>query len=82
MPKTGEYSISIKYGAVSDTQSDLYLTLDGQAIWNLSRNAYTVELEKGTTERYGLRLSAKAPQSTQAIDEIIVNSKEDTVGRN
>lgn len=78
VPETGEYTLSIKYGALSDTQSDLYLTLDGQAIWNLSRNAYTVELEKGNTERYGLRLSAKAPQATQAIDEIIVNSKDDT----
>jgi hypothetical protein len=78
VPETGAYTLSIKYGAVSDAQSDLYLTLDGQAIWNLSRNAYTVELEKGTTERYGLRISAKAPQAPQAIDEIIVDSKDDT----
>lgn len=77
-PKDGEYSLSIKYGAVTDTQSDLYLTLDGNAIWNLSRNAYALELEQGTTHRYGLRLSAKAPQSTQAIDEILVDSKDET----
>jgi hypothetical protein len=77
-PKNGEYTLSIKYGAVPDTQSDLYLTLDGKAIWNLSRNAYVISLEQGTTERYGLRLSAKAPQSTQAIDEILVDSKDET----
>ena len=77
-PKDGDYTLSIKYGAVPDTQSDLYLTLDGKAIWNLSRNAYVINLEQGTTERYGLRLSAKAPQSTQAIDEILVDSKDET----
>ena len=77
-PKDGDYTLSIKYGAVPDTQSDLYLTLDGKAIWNLSRNAYVISLEQGTTERYGLRLSAKAPQSTQAIDEILVDSKDET----
>ena len=77
-PKDGEYTISIKYGAVTDTQSDLYLTLDGKAIWNLSRNAYVLDLEQGTTERYGLRLCAKAPQSAQAIDEILVDSKDET----
>lgn len=77
-PNAGEYTLGIKYGAVTDTQSDLYLTLDGQAIWNLSRNAYVLDLEQGTTERYGLRLSAKAPQSPQAIDEILVDSKDET----
>ena len=56
----------------------MYLTLDVKAIWNLSRNAYVLDLEQGTTERYGLRLSAKAPQSPQAIDEILVDSKDET----
>lgn len=77
-PKDGEYTIGMKFGATTDTQSDLYLTLDGQAIWNLSRNAYVINLEQGTTNRYGLRVSAKAPQSTQAIDEILVDSKDET----
>lgn len=71
-PEDGEYSISILRTA-TEQPSDLYLTLDGEIIWNLSKNAYTLQLEKGTTSRYGLRTIAKAPQITTDIEDPIVD---------
>lgn len=64
VPEAGKYTISIKYTANDNSQADLFLTLDGEPIWNLSQNAYTVKLEQGTTSRYGLRTVSKAPQTT------------------
>ena len=55
---------------------NLYLTYNGEAIWNLSEGAYTAYLEKGTTAQYGLRISAKAPQTATGVDEAIVDSKD------
>ncbi len=52
----------------------LYLTLDGEAIWNLSYGGYTVWLEEGTTNRYGLRVVAKAPQITTPIEEVTIEN--------
>ena len=75
-PEAGAYQLGIKYAAKDNAQSDLYLTLDGEVIWNLSHNAYVVELEKGANARYGLRVSAKAPQETTDIDELIVDNKD------
>lgn len=71
-PEDGQYSISILRTGV-EQPSDLYLTLDGEIIWNLSKNAYTLQLEKGTTSRYGLRTIAKAPQTTTDIEPIWVD---------
>ena len=73
-PEDGEYSISILRTGV-EQPSDLYLTLDGEIIWNLSKNAYTAQLEAGTTARYGLRTIAKAPQITTGIEETWVDSE-------
>lgn len=70
VPEAGKYTISIKYTANDNSQADLYLTLDGEPIWNLSQNAYTVKLEQGTTSRYGLRTVSKAPQTTTDIEPI------------
>ena len=73
-PEDGEYSISILRTGV-EQPSDLYLTLDGEIIWNLSKNAYTMQLEQGTTSRYGLRTVAKAPQTTTGIEETWVDNE-------
>lgn len=70
VPEAGKYTISIKYTANDNSQADLFLTLDGEPIWNLSQNAYTLQLEKGTTSRYGLRTVSKAPQTTTDIEPI------------
>lgn len=56
-PAAGIYTIEMK--AASD--ATLYLTKDGIVLWNLSESAYEVELAQGTTEGYGLLLSAKMP---------------------
>jgi hypothetical protein len=71
-PEAGEYSIAI-FRTAQEQPADLYLTLDGEVIWNLSKNAYTAELEAGTTNRYGLRMVAKAPQITTDIEETTVD---------
>ncbi len=73
VPEAGKYTISIKYTANDNSQADLYLTLDGEPIWNLSQNAYTVKLEQGTTARYGLRTVSKAPQTTTDFEPIWVD---------
>ena len=70
VPEAGKYTISIKYTANDNSQADLFLTLAGEPIWNLSQNAYTVKLEQGTTSRYGLRTVSKAPQTTTDIEPI------------
>lgn len=70
VPEAGKYTISIKYTANDNSQADLFLTLDGEPIWNLSKNAYTLQLEKGTTSRYGLRTVSKAPQTTTDFEPI------------
>ncbi|MBR6034527.1 MAG: hypothetical protein IKP39_00545, partial [Paludibacteraceae bacterium] len=67
-PIAGEYTIYI--ASQPDDDNDLYVTLDGTPVWNLSNGAYTVSLEKGTTTRYGLRISAKTPQVTTGTDEV------------
>ena len=76
IPRAGEYRI-----AVADTQGEaeaLYLTKDGEAIWNLSEGAYVGSFEKGEDASYGLRTGAKAPQITTGIDEAVVDAQGET----
>ena len=76
-PANGEYEISCQPSAVSD-QNAVYLTLDGQAIWNLTDGGYTLTLSKGTATNYGLRISARAPQTATGTDEAIIDAKGET----
>ena len=71
VPANGEYTISSQLSVVSD-QYSVYLTMNGEAIWNLSDDAYTLTLDKGTTNAYGLRVSA--PKISTAIDEAVVDA--------
>ena len=66
-PKAGTYSISV---ADPQDNADLYLTYDGTIIWNLSESAYTVDLNQGVTNGYGLILRAKAPSVVTGVDQI------------
>jgi len=75
-PADGEYSIFTE--AEPNEHTALYLTFDGQAIWNLSDGEYVATFEKGTNNRYGLRISAKAPQVTTGVDEAIVDAQGET----
>ena len=72
-PTTGEYTVS----AVQEKgEAALYLTYNGEAIANLSEDAYTLTLNQGTTSSYGLRVSARSPQATTAVDEVMVDNNE------
>ena len=76
IPAAGEYTIAIE-SAQGDTEA-LYLTRNGEAIWNLSNGAYTGSFEKGTDSSYGLRVSAKVPQIATGIDEAVVDAQGET----
>lgn len=76
-PKAGEYSIAIEREENTNDYA-LYLTYNGEAIWNLSDGAYTLNLNKGTISNYGLRVSARAPQVTTGVDEAIVEAQGET----
>ena len=74
-PKTTEYTIAVERQEANDNYA-LYLTLDGEAIWNLTESPYTLTLNAGTYANYGLRVSARAPQVVTGVDEAIVNGKD------
>jgi uncharacterized repeat protein (TIGR02543 family) len=68
VPKDGEYQIY----SVTEMQSgqELYVTLNGHAIWNLAFGPYTASLTKGTHNQYGLKLVQKAPAITTGVETI------------
>lgn len=73
-PKAGEYTVSLV--SEPDEEYTVYLTLNGEAIWNLSSGEYAVELSADTNKSYGLRLVAnKAPQTATGIDEAVVDAQ-------
>ena len=76
-PTAGEYTLHITH-YTDDSDYSLYLTYDGQAVWNLSYGAFTAYLSAGTDNHYGLRIAAKAPQTATGVDEAIVDSKDAT----
>jgi uncharacterized repeat protein (TIGR02543 family) len=73
-PKDGEYNLFIDDQPNDETM--LYLTYDGEAIWNLSYGGYVASLEKGTNTHYGLRIAKKAPQITTGIEETTIQNGE------
>lgn len=72
-PKAGNYTIAIEHAAEADDYA-LYLTKNGEAIANLSDGAYTLDLQKGTTTIYGLRISARAPQVATDLGAAVVDA--------
>ena len=76
-PRAGEYTIS-KVKSKMSKECDLYLTRNGEAIWNLSESNYVLTLEQGTTDEYGLRVSAKALQVATGMDEAVVDAQGET----
>ena len=68
-PNAGSYTLAID--RMPEDEADLYLTNNGLDIWNLTTSPYTIELAKGTTEGYGLRIQSRnTPQITTGVDEI------------
>jgi uncharacterized repeat protein (TIGR02543 family) len=74
-PAAGEYVLT---AAQQRGDVELFLTRNGEAIWNLSEGDYVLSLDKGTTAQYGLRISAKAPQTATGVDEAIVDAQGET----
>ena len=80
-PQEGRYVISIDQSALT-AQNDLYLTYDGEVIWNLTNSAYTTTLQQGTDTHYGLRIKVEnAPEVATDITEAIVDSKDTTANK-
>lgn len=78
VPRAGEYTIAVAKEKASEDHA-LYLTYNGEAIWNLSEGEYTANLSKGTEANYGLRISIKnAPQVETGVDEAIVDAQGET----
>ena len=75
-PSAGDYTLSVDPAENDDYA--LYLTYDGQAIWNLTNGAYTGSFGAGTTNSYGLRVTKKTPQVATGIDEAIVDAQGET----
>ena len=74
VPQNGEYDLFLD--EESDSESNLYLTYDGEAIWNLSYGPYVASLSKGTDSHYGLRIVKKAPQITTGVEETTIQNGE------
>ena len=72
-PKAGQYELAIDQAPEDVT---LYLTYNDQVIWILSFGSYVFDLEKGTTEGYGLRMETnRAPQITTDMDELTTGAQ-------
>ena len=78
VPQEGKYTIDI-LRSTEKQPNELYLTRDGQIIWNLSQNAYTLTMEQGTTSCYGLRTISKAPQIATDVEETWVDGEDKVV---
>ena len=67
-PAAGEYVLS---ASQERGESVLYLTRNGQPVWNLSYGECVLNVEEGTTNEYGLRIvSSKAPQTATGVGNV------------
>ena len=64
-PKAGEYTVA----ATQIEGATVYLTRNGQIIWNLSNGAYTTEMTQGADASYGIRI-VKAPNALTGTENI------------
>lgn len=71
-PNALTYEIAVDQAPEDAT---LYLTYNDRIIWSLSASPYTIDLEKGMTEGYGLRIVARhnAPSVATGMDELNVD---------
>ena len=71
-PKSGYYTIEVENGP---EDAALYLTHNGEIIWDLTASPYVLDLAKGTNNGYGLRIEARAPQIATGVDNTEANAK-------
>ena len=69
-PQAGTYEIAVEK---SPADATLYLTQNGNVVWNLSMSPYTIDLTKGTTSGYGLRIVADRQTTTDVENAEIEN---------
>lgn len=75
-PKAGTFTLTIEK-MPADTK--LFLTYEGNIIWDLTADAYTLDLKKGVTNNYGLLLEVNnAPQISTGVEQNQNNSKQAT----
>ena len=68
IPENGTYQISS--ATEMQANQELYVTRNGNAIWNLAYGPYTVTLDKGTYSEYGIKLiQSNAPAVTTGVDQ-------------
>jgi hypothetical protein len=68
-PANSTYDIYVDN--LTNDETTLYLTIDGEAVWNLSEGAYSLYLDGGTTNHYGLRIVAKkAPEVATGMENL------------
>ena len=70
-PQAGEYFLTAKQPTDG---TEVYLTYNGQVLWNLTSSEYVLSLEKGTTTAYGLQI-VKTPAITTGVDQIDVKGQ-------
>ena len=67
-PNAGQYILAVEEMPEDAT---LYLTYNGNVIWDLTASPYVLDLTKGTTTGYALRIvAANAPQITTGVDDV------------
>lgn len=71
-PKAGYYTLEVENGP---EDAALYLTHNGEIIWDLTASPYVLDLAKGTNNGYGLRIEAHAPQIATGVDNTETNAK-------
>jgi len=72
-PQAEQYTLSVEQ---APDDANLYLTYDGNVIWDLTSSPYVLDLAQGTTNGYGLQLETKkAPQITTGVDEMQSNGE-------
>lgn len=64
-PAAGTYTLS----AEAVDGADLYVTYEGNIVWNLSLGDYELDLTRGTTTGYGLMLIAQPNQMPTGVQE-------------
>ncbi len=68
-PKDGQYTLST-VSTIADNE-ELYVTIDGTPVWDLSAGAYTIDLQKGNTSEYGLVIVRRpAPEVTTGCQNV------------
>ena len=69
VPTTGQYTISAATLAIED--EDIFVTVNGIPVWNLTQGAYTIDLTAGNTDAYGLLVVYHpAPEISTGCDQL------------